>query len=408
MENGWVAGIVSEYNPFHNGHAWMIRRLREEGASAVVCVMSGCYTQRAEPALFPPHLRAEAALAGGADLVLRLPLPWCAASAEAFGVGGAGLLAALGCVDVLAFGAETPDTALLDETAGLLLGGGWAAQLKKELACGVSFAAARATAAEKLLQGSGAVLAAPNNILGVEYCKALRGPVPAALQGGAPLSFPKPLALPRKGAGHDGEPQNGIASASWLRALAQAEGAKALRPWVPAVAADLYEEAARNGQMLDSARWDMALLSRLKGLSAADFSRFAPAGEGLQARIADAVCKAATPSEMYALAKSKRFAHSRVRRLALHAALNLPATSPVVPPYIHVLAANKTGLSVLKKAKSSARRPVSVSMARLAQANGEAAALARTEAAAWDLYAFCLQAPAPGGALYTRPAVFAL
>ncbi len=428
VQDGMVAGIVAEYNPFHKGHEWMVRQLRAGGIRAVVCVMSGPFVQRAEPALLPTAVRARAALAGGADLVLRLPVPWATASAEGFAAGAVGLLSALGCVDVLAFGAETADAEILGAVADVLLSEEFKGQLKAELAGGVPFAVARSTAADRLMPGAAELLKTPNNILGIEYCKALRGSLPAELRRRMPVevrsrvveglyggsareedlfSLPVPLALPRLGAAHDGQPQSGVASASWLRAQVEKDGMAALEAWVPPGCAALYQKAWDAGMVLAPERWELAELARLRGLSAGDFADRPGAGEGLEARLAGAARRAGTLEELYTLAKSKRFAHSRVRRLALAAALGLPQGRPVLPPFAQVLGASPTGLAVLKQCKQKAIIPVSGSLAKLARAGEEAACLARREALAEDLYALCQQRPMPGGQAYTTPIALA-
>ena len=118
-----IAGIVAEYNPFHNGHADHIRMTRDPraaNASHVVAVMSGSFVQRGEPALFPKSERVRAALAGGVDLVIELPLPWVLTSAEGFAFGGVSLLDALGCVDTLSFGSECGDLEALEKAAAVM------------------------------------------------------------------------------------------------------------------------------------------------------------------------------------------------------------------------------------------------------------------------------------------------
>ena len=206
-----TAGIISEYNPFHRGHAWQIGELRRRlGAeTAVVCAMSGSFVQRGDFAVMRTHARAEAAVRGGADLVLELPLPWAIASAEGFAAGGVGVLAATGAVDTLVFGSECGDTETLKAVAAALESESFAAYLRQGLQEGVSFAAAREAAARELLGDRAAVLAQPNDILGVEYCKAI------ARQAAALM----PLALPRRGVGHDGGAAEGFASASHIREL---------------------------------------------------------------------------------------------------------------------------------------------------------------------------------------------
>ncbi|MDL2324010.1 nucleotidyltransferase family protein [Ruminococcaceae bacterium OttesenSCG-928-A16] len=413
MEKMQVAGIVAEYNPFHNGHGWMIEQLRGQGCHTVVCVMSGSFVQRAEAALYPAHIRAKAALAAGADLVLRLPTPYAVASAEQFATAATGILAALGCVDTLAFGAETPGVENLQQLAALLQKADFANVLKNKLGEGASFAAARAAAAEEMQPGAGALLNTPNNILGIEYCKALQTAVPKGLAAvaagqGKPLPpMPVPFALPRRGALHDGIPADGVASASWLRQHSITQGgAQALQGWVPGACLPIYLNAQQAGQQINPAQYQFAVLARLRGKPLAAFAPYAgQAAEGLAARMASAARQATTLQELYELAKSKRFAHSRIRRVALAAALGLPANLPAIPPFIQVLGANGRGLALLKKAKHTAVLPVATSLAKLAKTSPAAATLVAAEAHAEDLYTLCQQQPQPGGRAFTQPAI---
>jgi predicted nucleotidyltransferase len=387
--------------------------------------MSGPFVQRAEPAVLPTHVRARAALAGGADLVLRLPASWALASAEGFARGAVGLLSALGCVDMLAFGAECADADRLEKVARVLLDGEFAPVLRRELAKGISFAAARAAAAEQFNEGAGAILASPNNILGVEYIKALLGGVADALYAkmdgevrwrvvnglygrsaemDSLFMLPVPLAMPRVGPAHDGTPREGYAGASWLRGELLAKGISAWEPWVPAATMKLYGAAAGEGAVIDHLRYEVALMSRLRAMGAADLARAPGAGEGLENRLAEAARRCTSPEQMCGEAKTKRFAHSRVRRLALSAALGLPKTPPAIPPFAQVLGANSRGLTLLRWAKKRALVPVSTSLARLQSGGEEAAAVARLEASCEDLHAMWLKKPQPGGGAYTRPA----
>ena len=168
MEN---IGIVCEYNPFHNGHARQLRFAREQGN--VICVMSGNYVQRGEPALVDKLCRAEAAVRSGADLVLELPATYSLRSAEGFAEGGVEILSSLGCVDRLCFGSESGESAPLMELAMLLDSSAFSVALRQKLEIGISFPKARQMAVEEL-GGRGELLERPNDILGVEYCKALQ------------------------------------------------------------------------------------------------------------------------------------------------------------------------------------------------------------------------------------------
>ena len=167
-----TVGIICEYNPFHNGHLRQFRLARERAGEdcALVCLMSGNYVQRGEPAIFPKRLRAEAALRCGADLVLELPLTVALSSAEGFAAGGVSILSSLGC-DRLCFGTESADFDDLLRTARANLDPAFDALLRSELETGCSYAAARQRALERL--GAGAGLSSPNDILAVEYLKAL-------------------------------------------------------------------------------------------------------------------------------------------------------------------------------------------------------------------------------------------
>lgn len=408
MQNIKVAGIVTEYNPFHKGHEWMIEQLRQRGYGAVVCVMSGPFVQRAEPAILPTWVRAKAALVAGADLVLRLPVPYATASAEPFAMGGVGILAALGCVDVLAFGAECDDTEQLWQVAQTLQTEEFYALLREELKQGVSFAVARARAVEKMLPGATHAVSSPNNILGIEYCKAIQSNIKGELQKRDFSKELQPVALQRKGAGHDGAPAEEIASASWLRKKAwnNESGVQEWKGWVPEICLPIYQNAEREGDILDGSRWELALLARLKGCAASDFAPYCgKADEGLAERMAVAAQDAVCLQELYAGAKSKRFAHSRVRRAALATAMQLPLQLSALPPFIQVLAANKIGMAVLKKAKTTSCLPVSTSLAKLQNSSAVAQVVATTEAKAEDMYSFCKMKAAPGGTAYTKQAI---
>ena len=404
-----VAGIIAEYNPFHNGHAHQIRQVRALGFDAVVCVMSPGVVQRGSLALMPVQVRAQAALACGADLVLCLPAPYAAASAEAFAAAGVRALGALGCVRALCYGAETPDAAAHLRAAKALVGPAFAGRLREGLAAGLPFAAARQQAAQAVCEGAGDLLASPNDILGVEYCKAIL----------TQKSGLQPLALARRGAAH-GAPLGagaaaqqtfsslraarqaaGFASATALRALAQRSGMEALEPYVPQAALALYLCAQQQGAVLEEARFSTALLCRLRAGCAQGFAHVRGAGEGLENRLAAAVRQAGTAGQLLELLKTKRYATARLRRFALDAALGVPAGLPALP-YLHVLGAGEAGLAVLQQAKQAASLPLSASLAVLEKASPPAAQVAALHAAAEDFAALCLASPRPMGTAYTQ------
>ena len=163
-----VVGIICEFNPLHSGHAYLMARLRQHGADAVVCAMSGNFVQRGEPALVNKLSRAEMAVDCGADLVLELPTPWAMATAETFAGGGVQLLAMAGCTHI-GFGSECGNAALLQGVADMLVSPDLQADIRAELAAGVTYAAARQKAVEARLGDAASVLRQPNDTLAVEY-----------------------------------------------------------------------------------------------------------------------------------------------------------------------------------------------------------------------------------------------
>ena len=389
-----LAGIIAEYDPFHNGHAWQLQQAKALGARRVAVAMSCGLTQRGALPLLPESVRVQAALTCGADLVFALPAPYACSGAECFARAGVQLLAAAGC-DALVFGAETPDAALLMEAARVLSGAEYRTALKARLAAGArSFAAARQAAVEAVCPGTGlaALLDKPNNNLAVEYCKAI-------LELGASLV---PIPLPRQGAGHGQaltEAGGQFASASALRTLWQSGGADAAAPYVPAEVLPLYREAFAAGRYTDLAaaqRCQLALL-RSRCAGTAPFAQVRGISEGLEHRLEAAVRSSTTHAELLDNLTTVRYPRARMRRLAMDAALGYSAdVFPALPPYLHLLGAQKDALPLLK----AAALPVSHSLARLAEQNTPCRAVVDAQLRACDFGALCRKKPEPmGGAL---------
>lgn len=389
-----LAGIIAEYDPFHNGHAWQLQQAKALGARRVAVAMSCGLTQRGALPLLPESVRVQAALTCGADLVFALPAPYACSGAECFARAGVQLLAAAGC-DALVFGAETPDAALLMEAARVLSGAEYRTALKARLAAGArSFAAARQAAVEAVCPGTGlaALLDKPNNNLAVEYCKAI-------LELGASLV---PIPLPRQGAGHGQaltETGGQFASASALRTLWQNGGADAAAPYVPAEVLPLYREAFAAGRYTDLAaaqRCQLALL-RSRCAGTAPFAQVRGISEGLEHRLEAAVRSSTTHTELLDSLTTVRYPRARMRRLAMDAALDYSSDAfPALPPYLHLLGAQKDALPLLK----AAALPVSHSLARLAEQNASCRAVVDAQLRACDFGALCRKKPEPmGGAL---------
>ena len=383
-------GIIAEYDPFHNGHAAQIAAVRAAGAQCIAVCMSSGAVQRGGVPILPERVRVQAALAAGADIVIALPAPYACATAEQFAAAGVYLLAALGC-DTLAFGAETPDAGALLDAARLLQCEEIDDVIRKNLATGMTYAAARAEAADTLRPGTGTLLRTPNNILGIEYCKAI-------LAQHTPLT---PFALPRLGAAHGGGAGEHagppMASASFLRSLPQPDW----EPFVPARAAELYGKAAAEGLLLDGAKFETAILTLLRMQDPENFAQVRGVSEGLENRLAAAVREANSMDDLYTRLKTKRYPHARLRRLVLDAALGIPAVLPA-PPYIQVLGARKTALPRLKQAVL----PAGTSLADLARSGADAAKISELHSKAVDFSALCRAKTQPMGlAFTTKPVV---
>ena len=373
-----TAGIVAEYNPFHRGHAWHIAETRRRlgGEAPVVCVMSGHWVQRGECALADKWLRAALALDRGADLVVELPTPWAMASAESFARGAVSLLAATGVVDVLSFGSETGELAPLEEAAAALDAPDYPERLRAALGRGLSFPAARQEAA------GAACLSAPNNNLGVEYLRSLR----------ALGSTIRPLTVPRQGVGHDGPAAGGFASASELRRLLRAGRGEEAAP---------YLTAPWSGELADMQHIERAVLARLRTMGEGDWAALPDGGgaEGLPSRLAKAAREAVSLEDFYTRAKTRRYPHARLRRLALAAFLGLRAAErPAAPPYVRVLGLGGRGRALLRRMKDTCPLPVIVKPAQARELDGPARMLFESEARYTDLYGLCFPAPRPCGA----------
>ena len=373
-----ICGIVAEYNPFHGGHSYHIgetrRRLGAE--TAVVCAMSGNFVQRGEAAVFSKNARAEAAVRCGADLVLELPLPWAIASAETFARGAVGMLAATGVVTHLSFGSESGELKELEEAERYLERPELKDLFYTEIAGGYSFAAARQRALEKMARRRLPVFAEPNNILAIEYLKAIR-------TWDLPLT---PMTIRRAGAGHDSAAEDDMPSAALLREKIAA--GEELRSALPEAAAEVFarETADGRGPVLPAAL-DTAIFSRLRMLPKRAFSDVPDAGEGLGNRLYRAVSDGSSLAAALEAAKTKRYALSRLRRMLLAAALGVrDGDSRGMPPYLRVLAANARGFAVLREMRGRAEVPVVTKPAEIRALPERAQRIFALESAATDLY----------------------
>jgi len=369
-----IIGIVSEYNPFHNGHALHIEESRKTVTreSAVVCVMSGDFVQRGEAAVFSKYARAEAAVHCGADLVLELPLPWSLSSAEAFARGAVGLLGAVNCVDYLSFGSECGDMAVLNSLATALMDPAMDAEIREELKNGGSYAAARQTALARSIGSLADHLESPNNILAVEYLKTIYG---------QRLRI-EPITMQRIGAGHDEEG----GSASDIRNMLSI--GKSIKKFVPKESAKIIKRETEQGRgPVFMEALESAILSRFRMMKESDFIDIPDDSEGLGNRLFAAAHEETSLDAILSATKTKRYALSRIRRMCLAAALGIKkGQADGIPPYARVLAANEKGRAVLKLMNEKSEIPLITKPAAVKELSSACRGLFELESAAHDLY----------------------
>ena len=332
-----TVGIICEYNPLHLGHQKQIIRIREEFGSncAVVCAMSGNFVQRGAPAIIDKSIRARAAVMCGADLVLELPLTTSLSSAEGFAAGGVTLLSRL--CDILCFGSETGNTASLLEAAEALMSSGFSSLLRMELATGKSFPAARQAALEAMGLTT-SVLTSPNDILGVEYCKAILS------QNSSMVPFP----IRRKGSYHAQEPDPENPSATALRNRMLSDGE--WKSFLPASVCQLLEGA----QLHSLEAGERAILTRLRTMTDAEFEALPYGSEGLWRKLMHESRQQATLEEIITSVKSKRYTRTRLDRMIMCAFLGITQSNMEAEvPYYRVLAFSDRGRALLKSEKEA-------------------------------------------------------
>ena len=336
-----IIGIICEYNPFHLGHEKQFRYIRSLYGQdcAIVCLMSGNFVQRGAPAVFDKALRARAALLCGADLVLELPVTYALSSAEGFAAGGVRLLS--GFCDALCFGTESGTGDSLTATAKALLSPAFSEALRSQLDRGLSFPAAR-QAALTALGTDASLLSSPNDILAVEYCKAM-------LSQNSPML---PLPIRREGGYHDTVPDPENPSATALRQLLLTGGK--WQEFVPAEAGAVFADAPLH----TLGAGERAILYRLRTMTDGEFEALPYGSEGLWRKLMHASRSRSRLVEILEATKSKRYTRTRLDRMVMCALLGITTADMAAPvPYTRVLAFSEQGRSVLKTARTQGLFP---------------------------------------------------
>lgn len=370
-----AVAVICEFNPFHNGHRFLLGKAKELTGEPVLAVMSGSFTQRGEVALCSKFERAEAALKSGADLVAELPAVYAVSCAERFARGGVNISKMFGCVNYLAFGCEDDDIDLLKTAAFAGENPEVNAIIAEQMNSGSYYPKAYEYAVRQVCGGEVAdVLTKPNNILAVEYIRALRG------------TDIKPLPIKRVGAEHDSDGADGIyASASYIRKLLRSgKSAEKLLPYAPSEIT--YPE-----------KLDRALLYKLRNMNAEQLRALPEVGEGLENRILSAARKFGTAEEVIDEVKTKRYTRSRICRILTCALLGITEELQTkTADYARVLGFTDEGGKMLKACIGK----VITSAAKAEDLGSDTAELLAADIRATDTAALAYEKVKPCGADY--------
>ena len=345
-----VLGIVAEYNPFHNGHLYHLLKSKEEAkADSVIAVIGGNFTQRGEPSLLDKWCKAEMALANGADLVIELPVLYSISSAENFADGAIKILNSLKIVDSVSFGTESENLNKLNIIANTLYKEPkeYKDLLYSFLKDGKSYPKAREQALVKYLKDSeyASIISSPNNILGIEYLKALK----------KYSSKITPINLQRIEVGHLSKDYSSeFASATAVRNLVYSNRIKDVKSYIPPASYTILTEELKAGHFVkDISRYENIIIYNLRNMPVEKIADLPDVSEGLEHLIKKAANSCNTIEEFINIVKTKRYTETRIRRILLYSLLKITkkdmAISKKTIPYIRVLGWNEKGKFLISK-----------------------------------------------------------
>ena len=364
---GKVLGIVCEYNPFHNGHLYHLEELKKiTGSNYSIAIMSGNFTQRGSTAIIDKWSRTETALKAGIDLVIELPTLYAISSAENFADGAIHILDSLKIVDYVGFGAETSDIDVLDNIADVLYNEprAYKTLLSCELNKGISFPKARENALLIYLNNIRKyvnVVSAPNNILGIEYIKALK----------KYKSIIKPVSIARFEAGHnDLSYHSNIASGTTIRNIIKNGNFDILRRLVPESTYSILMDNIKQTHIVpDLSVFERQIFYNLRKMSIDEIRQLPDVTEGLEFSIKKTANSCNSIYEFLNIIKSKRYTSTRLQRILLYSLLGITKKdmelSKKVTPYIRVLGLNNKGKFMISEiAKANPKLEIITSVKR--------------------------------------------
>ena len=355
-----TTAVISEYNPFHNGHKYLLNQAGANGSTHIIAIMGGNFLQRGNCAILDKYRRAESAVSSGVDLVIELPQIYACASAERFAFGAVSTLEQCGCVNELAFGSECGDTQLLKKTVDVITNSNEVGVLLKAyLKKGYSHPRAMQAAVADAMGNNdniSDILREPNNTLAIEYIRSLN----------ILKSNIVPFAVKRVGAAHGSDDTSReFASASAVRNMIL-HNDSLYKEYIPEEVFDIINECIQNGECpADFSNNERGILAVLRRMTAEDFLRIPDVSEGLENRLVKAIRENNSISDIITAVKCKRYTHARLSRIITCAYLGITTDiSFLEPKYIRVLALNDRGAEILKVMKTTARLPVIMSPAK--------------------------------------------
>lgn len=369
---GKVLGIVAEYNPFHNGHLYHLEKSKKDTASNyTVAIIGGNFTQRGSVSLIDKWSKAESAIQCGVDLVIELPVLYATSSAENFAEGAIKILDSLKVVDYISFGAETADIEILNKCADVLYyePREYKTLLSHELKKGISFPKARENALMMYLNDIRTfanVLSSPNNILGIEYLKALK----------KLKSNIQPISISRYEAGYNDLSYTGnIASSTAIRNMIKNDGFRALANLMPAPSYATLVQNIKAGHIVsDISSFEKEIIYILRKMDTQEIAQLPDVSEGLEFAIKNAANSCNSMIEFLNIIKSKRYTTTRIQRILLYALLGITKKdmdiSKKVQPYVRVLGLNKRGKFLISEiAKANPKLEIITSVKRFTDGN---------------------------------------
>ena len=358
---GNVLGIIAEYNPFHNGHLYhLIESKKLTNSDFCIAVMSGNFTQRGDVSIVDKWEKTQMAINNGIDLVIELPTLYSISSAENFASGAIKILDSLGIVDYISFGSECNDISILTDVSNVLANEPkeYKTLLSHELSRGVSFPKARERALMMYLNDIrryANVLSAPNNILGIEYLKALNNQ----------NSRIRPITIKREGSGYNETiiPVNSrFASATAIRTLCQSiDDITPLQKFIPESTFNILEENIKKGNYVKNiSAFDKEIIFTLRKMSTNEIANLPGVSEGLEFSLKNAANQCNSVVELLSIIKSKRYTQTRLQRILLYAILGITQKdmemSMSTVPYIRVLGFNNKGQELISEISKRNRK----------------------------------------------------